>query len=315
MEIINSFPMQKYPATVVTIGNFDGCHRGHRLLLDAATRLAATHSQHSVVISFADAAQPAAAQLFTPAQKLRSFAALGMHTCLLHKFDRSLTDISHEDFLHDRLLQRLQMQHLVVGVDFRFGHQRRGSVDWLKKQRGFNLTTIAPLQHRGQRISSSAVRQLLSEGDVTTAAAMLGRAYMLEGKVQRGAQRGRELGIPTANLGNIAQLLPRHGVYAAWAVVESECSPLTLPAAARLSVVNIGMRPTVSDDKQCTVEVHVIEQNMGNLYDKDMAVFFVQRLRDEQKFADVEALRAQIDVDIRQAQQVLEKESGSIYQS
>ena len=314
MEIISNFPTQKYPATVVTIGNFDGCHRGHRLLLDAAARLATTHSQYSVVISFADAAQPAAARLFTPAQKLRSFAALGMHTCLLHKFDRSLTDISHEDFLHDRLLQRLHMQHLVVGVDFRFGHQRRGDVDWLKKQRGFNLATIAPLQHRGQRISSSAIRQSLAAGDVVNATAMLGRAYMLEGKVQRGEQRGSKIGIPTANLGNIEQLLPRKGVYAAWAVLESECSPLTLPASAQLSVVNIGTRPTVSDDKQCTVEVHVIAQKLGNLYGKGMAVFFLQRLRDEQKFANIEALRAQIDADIRQAQQVSGEESGSIHQ-
>ena len=305
MEIIKSFPTDKYPATAITIGNFDGCHRGHRLLLDAAVRLAATHNQHSVVISFVDANKPSAEQLFTTAQRLRSFAAAGLHTCLLHNFDRSLTDISHEDFLHDCLQRRFNMHHLVVGDDFRFGHQRRGDVAWLKAQAGFNLTAIAPLVHAGQRISSSAVRQLLAAGNVSTAAEMLGRPYLLEGQVQRGAQRGSKLGIPTANLSHIEQLLPAHGVYAGWAVLEVECSPLRVPTTARPSVINIGTRPTVSDDGQRTVEVHVIAQQLGELYGKGMAVFFVQRLRDEKKFASREALRAQIDADITQAQHIL----------
>ncbi len=305
MEIIKNFPAEGYPATVVTVGNFDGCHRGHRLLLDAVVRLAETHSQHSVVISFSNEDEPAVPRLFTAAQKLRSFAALGLHTCLLHKFDSSLTDISHQDFLHDRLRQHLHMQHLVVGVDFRFGHQRRGTIDWLKTQTGFSLAAIAPLQHQGQRISSSAIRRLIAAGDVSTAAAMLDRAYMLEGKVQRGKQRGSKLGIPTANLGEIEQLLPADGVYAGWAVLEAECSPLTVPATAMPSVVNIGTRPTVSSDGTRTVEVHVIAQKLGELYGKHMAIFLAQRLRDERKFANIEALRAQINTDITQGQQVL----------
>ena len=305
MEIIKSFPDVNYPPTVVTVGNFDGCHRGHRLLLDAVVRLAETHSQRSVVMSFIDESKPVDKRLFTLAQKLRSFAEIGMHTCLLHKFDRSLTDISHEDFLHNRLRQRLHMHHLVVGMDFRFGHQRRGDVDWLKTQTGFGMAAIAPLVHDEQRISSSAVRQLLSTGDVSTAAVMLGHAYMLEGEVQHGEQRGSKLGIATANLGNIAQLLPADGVYAGWAVLDHECSPLSMPDSAMPSVINIGMRPTVSTSGKRTLEVHVIGKKLGKLYGKGMAVFFVQRLRAEQKFPDVDALCTQIDADITHAKRVL----------
>ena len=305
MELLKNFPDSGYPPTVVTIGNFDGCHRGHRLLLDATVRLAEAHNQRSIVISFVDADKPVAEHLFTEAQKLRSFADLGIHICLLHKFDRSLTDISHEDFFHDRLRQRLHMQHLVVGMDFRFGHQRRGDVAWLKSQTGFSLAAIAPLAHDEQRISSSAVRQALRTGDVATATAMLGRAYMLEGEVQRGEQRGSQLGIATANLGNLGQLLPAQGVYAGWAVLDEECSPLALPATAMPGVVNIGTRPTVSQDGKCTLEVHVIGKKLGELYGKKMAVFFVQRLRAEQKFSDLTALKTQIDADIAHAREVL----------
>ncbi len=305
MEIIKNFPTDDYPATAVTIGNFDGCHRGHRLLLDTTVRLAAAHHHRSVVISFVDTDKPATARLCTTTQKLRSFAALGVHTCLLHKFDRSLTDISPHDFLHDHLLQRLHMQHFVVGDDFRFGYHRRGDVAWLKTQTGFSLAAIAPLTWHGQRISSSAIRQLLAAGEVHTAAAMLGRAYMLEGEVQHGAQRGSKLGIPTANLGGIAQLSPADGVYAGWAVLAAECSPLTVPTTAMPSVINIGTRPTMSDSGERTIEVHVIATTLGELYGKRMAVFFVQRLRAEQKFADRKALRTQIDADITQARQLL----------
>ena len=305
MEIIKSFPAEKYPATAITVGNFDGCHRGHRLLLDAVVRLAEAHSQRSVVISFSSEDKPAMPHLFTTAQKLHSFAALGLHTCLLHKFDSSLTDISHHDFLHNRLRQCLNMQHLVVGVDFRFGHQRHGNLDWLKTQTGFSLAAIAPLQHQEQRISSSAIRKQIMAGDVSTAAAMLGRAYMLEGEVQRGKQRGSKLGIPTANLGNIGQLLPADGVYAGWAVLGAECSPLTVPTTAMPSVVNIGTRPTVSSDGTRTVEAHVIAQKLGELYGKHMAIFLAQHLRDERKFANIEALQAQIHADITQARRVL----------
>ena len=305
MEIINNFPTTAFPPTVITIGNFDGCHRGHRLLLDTTVQLAEQHGYHSVVISFTANSKTTMPCLFTPAQKLRSFAHLGLHTCLLHPFDRSLTTISHQEFLHDRLQQRFNMQHLVVGTDFRFGHQRQGNVAWLQTQAGFELTTIAPLLQDKTRISSSAIRALLATGDVASAAQMLGRPYLLEGKVQRGQQRGSKLGIPTANLNPREQLLPANGVYAGWSVIDTEATPLTVPATAMASVVNIGTRPTVSNDNTRVVEVHAIAQNLGELYDKHLAVFFTQRLRDEQKFSDVTALRAQIDIDITQAQQLL----------
>ena len=305
MEIINNFPTTAFPPTVITIGNFDGCHRGHRLLLDTTVRLAAQHSHHSVVISFTANSKTTTPCLFTPAQKLRSFAHLGLQTCLLHPFNRSLTDLSHQEFLHDRLCQRFNMQQLIVGTDFRFGHQRQGNVAWLQTQPGFALTTIAPLLQDETRISSSAIRALLTTGDVASAAQMLGRAYLLEGNVQRGQQRGSKLGIPTANLSPSEQLLPANGVYAGWAVLDTEPSPLVVPTTAMASVINIGTRPTVSNDSTRVVEVHVIGQNLGELYDKHLAVFLVQRLRAERKFPDVATLRAQIDIDITQAQQLL----------
>lgn len=311
MELVKDFPTQVYPPTAVTIGNFDGCHRGHQLLLATTVRLARSHAQRSVVLSFADGVQlpgaPPVERLFTAAQKLRSFTESGLDVCLLPKF-QAVSSISHQEFLQDRLRGHLNMQQLVIGTDFRFGYQRRGNAAWLQQQQGFELTTIAPLKQGGQRISSSAIRELLAQGNVEVAAQMLGRAYMLEGKVQRGQQRGRELGAPTANLGAVTQLLPADGVYAGWTVLAETSSVLTLPTDRLPSVINIGTRPTVTRNGARTIETHIIGTKLGETYDRKIFVFFVKRLRAEQQFPDLAALRARIKLDIAEAQHVLVKE-------
>ena len=251
--------------------------------------------------------QPPTPRLFTTAQKLQSFAELGLHTCLVHAFDRTFTSLSHQEFLHDCLRTRLNMQHLIVGTDFRFGYRRQGSIDWLRTQDGFGFTTIAPLLQAGQRVSSSAIRALVRCGDVSRAAQMLGRAYMLAGKVEKGQQLGHQLGIPTANLGMVAQLLPADGVYAGWAVLDTS-TILAVPSDAEASVVNIGVRPTFDGSNARTIEVHVIDRKFATLYGRDIFIFFVKRLRAEIKFPDRTALQAQIAQDIAQARSLLSEE-------
>lgn len=293
-------------ASVVTIGSFDGVHRGHREIVRVALQRAQQLAVPAVAVTFdrhpqesihPENAPPSLGSLTT---RLRLLLELGVQDVLVLRFDRQFASLSAEAFLQFILQGHLNARYIVVGRDFRFGHQRQGDVDYLHAVRthfGFEVEAVPDVLHAGERISSSRIRQALREGAVHEAAAMLGRAYVLEGVVVRGQQLGRKLGYPTVNLRPYpAQLVPKDGVYAGrlW-------HPRT--GGVYVAAISIGVRPTV-DGTQRTVEAYLLGFS-GNLYGEEVHLAFFHRLRDEQKFDSLHALRAQMERDVQQVAELM----------
>ena len=306
MQVITSLPSSPLSgATVITIGNFDGCHRAHLMLLANIVSYARRRQGcQSLVFTFE---HQQSCQLLDLKQKLSCFEQLGIDICFQQKFDQRFAEISHQTFLQYYLQDRLRMSRLCVGDDFRFGQGRQGDVVYLKDQQGDYTVDILPQQYyQGQRLSSSRIRQLLKDGgNLTDVTAMLGRCYRLDGIVVKGQQRGRQLGFPTANLGHCHNLQPANGVYAGWAVLDEQHPDiLNDPNEALPAVINIGHRPTVATDGQRTIEAHLLT-DVGDLYGRCLTIFFHRRIRDEQRFTDVEALKSQIQQDLVKTRQLL----------
>jgi riboflavin kinase/FMN adenylyltransferase len=232
--------------------------------------------------------------------KLRGFAAAGMQQTLLLRFNRALTAMSAEDFVRRVLVERLAAREVWVGADFRFGHKRAGDVALLQQmgpECGFRACTMPEVQWHDARVSASRVRQLLAAGDFAAAEPLLGRPFVIDGKVQRGNQLGRTLGYPTANIHLRDRVSPVQGIFAVRVGLgEGECS---WPGVASL-----GVRPTVNQVSQPLLEVHLFDFE-GDLYGQRMAVEFVGKLRDEQKFDGLEPLKAQMALDARRAREQL----------
>ena len=223
------------------------------------------------------------------ADKVHLLERLGVHTLLNQRFDRAFAAQSPEAFVRAVLVQGLGARHVIVGYDFTFGARRAGTTDQLHalgKQLGFSVEVVtAQSVGDGLVASSSKVREFVMQGRMDGAALVLGRDYHVNGVVGRGAQRGRQLGFPTANLAVSNELLPQRGVYAGWLDWGEG------PAAA---VINLGINPTFSDSEQTTVEAHVIGASDLALYDQACQLFFSARLRAERKFDGAEALVTQI---------------------
>lgn len=293
--------------TAAALGNFDGVHRGHRQVISPILPSAARRaSGHATVVTFHPhpqeffSGQPR--RLLTPApEKSTLLADMGVEQLVLLPFDRELARLTPEEFVKQILIQRLQVTQVSVGADFCFGQHRAGSASDLQAiamAHGIHVT-IAPLcicNH--ERISSSAIRQALQDGNIPRANTLLGHPYTLLGTVTQGQQLGRTLGFPTANLQvPLNKFLPKYGVYAVWVMVGDA------PAAPRPGVVNIGYRPTVDGNHE-TVEVHLLNWS-GDLYGQTLRVKLKQFLRPEQKFASLDALKAQIQADCERAQALL----------
>jgi riboflavin kinase/FMN adenylyltransferase len=232
--------------------------------------------------------------------KLRGFAAAGMEQTLLLRFNRALTAMSAEDFVRRVLVERLAAREVWVGADFRFGHKRAGDVALLQQMGagcGFRACTMPEVQWHDARVSASRVRELLAAGEFAAAEPLLGRPFVIDGKVQRGNRLGRTLGYPTANIHLRERVSPVQGVFAVRVGLgEGECS---WPGVASL-----GVRPTVNQVSQPLLEVHLFDFE-GDLYGQRMAVEFVAKLRDEQKFDGLEPLKAQMALDARRARELL----------
>lgn len=283
--------------TAIALGNFDGLHRGHRRVVEPIVSQPPS-TPRATVVTFQPhpqeffSGQPRA--LLTPgAEKVQLLKAMGVEQLVLLPFDEELAKLSPRDFVEEILLSRLQAVQISVGEDFRFGRERMGTaadLEAIAQPYGVRVHII-PLQKRHyERISSSAIREALLQGDMDGANSRLGRPYSLVGKVITGQQLGRTIGFPTANLLLPPQkFLPRLGVYAARVTTETDNTPM---AAA----VNIGHRPTVGADSVPTVEVHILDWG-GDLYGKTLTVSLEQFLRPEQKFASLTQLKAQIAAD------------------
>ena len=310
MEVVRLEPLPTVPRdarpAVVTIGNFDGVHRGHQALVKAARDRAAL--RHEVCLALTFDPHPAAVLnpqrpprcLMTVSQKAELLCALGIDVLAVLPFTHALASLTPGDFAAVILSGALGARAVVVGEGFRFGKSRAGDVAKLQglgRDLGFDVVAVPAVLQDGGRVSSTRVRESLLAGDVTAAAALLGRPYFVEGKVVRGDGRGRTLGIPTANRAVENEILPKEGVYAA----EVALSAGELP---RPAVVNLGRRPTFGGGGPTTTEAHLLDFN-DDLYDQRLRVSFVARLRDERAFSGPEALRAQIQEDVRAARRVL----------
>lgn len=297
---------EEHSRCVATIGKFDGVHRGHQAIVGQLLGQAGRHGVPSVTIVtephpeefFAGDTQDCPARLSEPREKIALLEELGVDYVYLLRFDQALSELSAERYIREILVEGLGIRALIAGSDFRFGHRRRGDFALLQQYgalHGFDVIETASCYEGGERISSTGVREHLQRGDFRKAEAMLGRPYGIAGNVVRGQQLGRDLGFPTCNVQLDRRTLPLHGVYACRTLIMTgDGETFDWPGAA-----NIGYRPTVAQDREAVLEVHLLDYQ-GDLYGAHMTVFFRQKIRDEEKFDSLEALKEQIALDVEQ---------------
>jgi riboflavin kinase/FMN adenylyltransferase len=309
VDIIH-FPDDGRPARwkqpVLALGNFDGLHRGHRKILDRLQRVAQERRATSVVMTFdphpprivrPDKAPPL---LMTKAQKLAGLAQAGVDGAAIVRFTHDLSQWEPETFVRTVLVEWMHVAEVWVGANFLFGHDRSGNFSLLRTlgaRYGFKAEKIDPVRYKDFVVSSTRVRRLVSEARVDEAAALLGHAYVIDGVVVRGEQRGRTIGFPTANLCTENELVPPHGVYATSAILDG----IVMPA-----VTNIGTRPTVDASGRTSIETHIFDLDR-DLYGATLRLAFVQRLRDERAFDSLDLLKSQIAADCARARVLFDR--------
>ncbi len=294
-------------STALSIGNFDGVHRGHQAVLQSVCAAAQPLGLTPAVLTFAPHPREYFSRLthrpeLCPTQitalrdKLTALADTGMRQITVARFNRQMAEMSAEDFVKQLLIERLQVRWLLVGEDFRFGHKRAGDVDLLRalgRDHGMDVHTLSDITDaHGHRISSSEVRAALAVGDLTHAAHLLGRNYAMSGHVIHGQKLGRTLGIPTLNMRVAPRCAARSGVY----VVRVH----GLGTAALPGVASLGVRPTVEDDGRVLLETHLLDTKV-DAYGKLIRVEFLQHVRDEEKFPDLPTLTAAMHDDAQHA--------------
>ena len=293
-----------YPHPAVAVGTFDGIHLGHREILGRVVRRARQEGGTAVVFTFArhplEVVNPSKAPpLITPLSIKRDIiAVLGIDLMIAATFTPFLAATPPCDFVKTYLVDRLRARFICIGYDFAFGKARAGSPEVLRKLGGehqFGLDVVPAMTVDGQVVSSTLIRGLLARGELRQAARYLGRPYAIREQVERGAERGKRLGYPTANLPATADLIVPDGVYAgqAW-----------LKRGLHKALINVGRAPTFGSEAR-RVEVHLIEAEEGELYGETLTLFFLERLRDERRFEGPSVLRQQIDCDKQQADAVL----------
>ncbi|HMB15689.1 MAG TPA: bifunctional riboflavin kinase/FAD synthetase [Pelovirga sp.] len=294
-----------FAPSVVTLGNFDGVHLGHRALFRRLVETARAERLQSVVCTFHPhplkvlAPDKAPLLLNTREERRRLIAASHVDWLVEIPFDRSFAQQTPEEFVEDVLLNRLAAHKLVVGYDYAFGKGRCGTPEFLREfcaTKGVAVDILKPVSAAGTPYSSTRIRQLISAGRVADVLPLLGRHYNLFGEVVSGFQRGHELGFPTANLTTQKELIPAPGVY----VVKVRHGDLEYGG-----VVNIGHCPTFGN-QDMTIEVHLLDYS-GKIYGEKLRVYFIERLRDEISFANVNELSAAIAVDVLKARQILQR--------
>ncbi len=294
---------ERLPNPVITLGNFDGVHLGHQAIFKKVIERAGEINGTSIAFTF----EPHPLKVLAPERspqllntfhgKMRLLEAFGIDLVICAHFTRAFADQHPEDFARDVLHKQIGVKEVYVGYDYAFGKGREGSIDSLRRMGetyGFKVGIIEPVQVDRVVVSSSVVRDLLSNGRVEEAARLLGRNYMIEGEVVHGSHRGHTLGFPTANLKTANELIPAFGVYAVLARLKDRMHK---------GVASIGIRPTF-DGGPVSVEVYLFDFQ-EDLYGREMEVAFVKRLRGEEKFSGVESLVRQIRQDVQHAQEAL----------
>jgi riboflavin kinase/FMN adenylyltransferase len=282
----------------LAIGMFDGVHLGHQQVIRQAVAdaehcegiaVVVTFDRHPNAIVAPDRVPPL---IYSLPQRMRAIATLGVEAAWLIKFDRSFSERTGEQFVHDLARGFVPICSICVGSDFHFGYKRSGNVALLKQlgdQLGFVVHGLASVSLDGEIVRSTRIRDAIRKGDLSFAGQMLGRDYALAGQVARGDGFGRQIGFPTANIDTSGLVLPPTGVYAVHVRAGSE---------GYRGALNIGYRPTLQiPTAQTRVEVHLLDFD-GELYGQELEITFVEKLRDEMKFASLDALREQIAKDV-----------------
>ena len=288
---------------VLALGNFDGLHRGHLKIIERVRRGAAEHGGTPMAMTFdphpSRIVRPdkAPALLMTKAQRIEALERAGIAAVAVVRFTHELSQWDPETFVRTVLVDWLRVSEVWVGANFLFGHYRAGNFSTLRslgQRYGFRADKIDAVRYKEFVVSSTRVRRLVAEGRMDEAGALLGHQFYVDGRVVAGKHRGRELGFPTANLETENELLPPNGVYATMTTIDGIVHP---------SITNVGVRPTFGDTTKTMIEAYVLGFH-GDLYGRQVRLGFVQRLRDERKFEDVDALRAQIEADLRRAERL-----------
>jgi riboflavin kinase/FMN adenylyltransferase len=314
LEIIRSLEdIPDYQGSVVTIGSFDGIHRGHQSLIGTCIEAAQGMGLPSVVITF----DPHPQQLLrdTSARPIRLLTGIDERAYLIEKyapvdillvldFTRDFSGLSANEFAEKVLETGLKAKHMVIGYDHRFGHRREGDAKWLierGQEKGYNVTVLDPVNNEAIPVSSTLIRDHIESDRLDLANAMLGHAYTLFGKVVIGKQRGQTLSFPTANIEpNLDnKLIPNKGVY---------LSRVKTDTFVSFGMCNIGVRPTFNDVSEITIEVNLfnIPEGEENLYDRKVTMEFLQKLRDEKKFSSVDDLKKQLENDKKTCLAIIE---------
>lgn len=308
MRILRDSGDQRVEATVLTIGAFDGVHLGHQAVITAVCERARALEIPAAVVTFdvhpALVVRPESAPklLTSLEEKLELLEHLGVDVAYIIEFDTDRASTTAEQFMREVFIERLGVVEVVVGSDFHFGKGREGTVAFLAghgRELGFTVEGLELVSSgiASSHISSTAIRQALVDGDVTGAAAMLGRPYSLSGPVVTGDERGRQIGFPTANVVlDESRARPTNGVYACW---------FTGPdRQRRAAAVNIGVRPTFYSRGAAVMEAHVLDFE-ADLYGSDVKIEFVEFLRPERRFDGIDQLRSQLDLDIERTRTAL----------
>lgn len=276
--------------SVVTIGAFDGMHLGHQAVIKSLDKFPGK----KVVILF----EPLPKEFFSKTNmprlsrlrdKLKYLKSMGVDAVLCIKFDQKFSELSAQDFIDKILIQGLNTRHLIIGDDFKFGFKRQGDFDLLNTQKSFKTIPTETYEQNNKRVASSWVRSAVMSGDFELAKSLLGRPYVLEGKVQHGDKNGRKLGFPTLNIG-LSKPMAVSGVYAV--------KVRGIGNVERLAVANIGTRPTFKLGLRRFLEVHLLNFE-GDCYGLTISVEFIKKIRDEKRFESLEALKEQIKKDIK----------------
>lgn len=287
---------------IISIGNFDGVHRGHQLMIQALVQRARSQNRPAIVLTF----DPHPIQLLRPEHappelmgienRAAILQSLGVNCVIAYPTDLALLNLSPQEFFQQILVNQLQAKGLVEGPNFYFGKNREGDVNLLRslcEHAGMYFEVVEPGLCDGRMMSSSEVRSAIQSGDVALAAKMLGRLYQVQGLVEHGSERGRLLGFPTANLANVSTLIPAEGVYSGFGIVGEQRYP---------AAIHIGGNPTF-DQSESKVEVHLIDFSK-NIYDQKIQVEFLKQLRGIQTFSDAEMLKSQLAIDVESAKKL-----------
>lgn len=292
---INDFQSTK--KTILTLGTFDGVHIGHKKILERITQNTENGKYESLVLTFFPHPRMVLQEkseirlLNTIDEKIKLLEATGIENLVVHPFNESFSRLTAEEFVRTILVEKFQIQKIIIGHDHRFGRNRTANIDDLIAfgiEYGFEVEQISAEEIQDVSVSSTKIRKALNEGNMTLANEYLGYSYFLNGTIVKGKQLGRTIGFPTANI-HIEEdykLIPKIGVYVVRAVVNNETV---------FGMMNIGFNPTVNGEKQ-TIEVHLFNFDK-DIYDQNIEVSLLNYIREEQKFSSVDALKAQLDQD------------------